>query len=138
MRRITRRLSSDGRLGIGFLEQAGIAKSLVYTAHESNGALRLKPFSPYHPANENTNNSLAMFHTGTTKKLITMTDGTQQVREEHWLYLTTSSRNETDDERLNKSKLATDKLLKQVGLKSREARNLIIDYDVRSIVITVL
>ncbi len=40
-RRMIRRLSRDDRLGIGFLERAGIEKSLVHTGHESNGALRL-------------------------------------------------------------------------------------------------
>ncbi|MHB8190740.1 MAG: hypothetical protein ACYDHP_10050 [Ferrimicrobium sp.] len=137
-RRITRRLSRDSRLGIGFLERAGITKSLVYTAHESNGALRLKPFHPYDPASENTREPLAMFHTGTTKKLVTTTEGMQETRDEDWLYLTAFSRNETEDELLRKSKIETEKLLKRVGLKSKEARNVIIEYNLTSIVIRAL
>lgn len=76
-----------------------------------------------------------MFHTGTTKKPITTTEGTQETRNEDWLHLTASSRNETEDERLSKSKAETEKLLKRVGLKSKEASNVIIEYNVGSIVI---
>jgi hypothetical protein len=49
-RRVTRRLSSDGRLGIDFLERAGFPIAPVSIAHESNGALRLKPFNAYDTA----------------------------------------------------------------------------------------
>lgn len=136
--RITRRLSRDGRLGIGFLERAGIDKSLVYTAHESNGALRLKPFHADDLASENAHRALAMFHTGTTRKLVTTTEGTQETRNEDWLYLTAFSRNETEDERVRKSKTETEKLLKRVGLKSKEARNVIVEYNAGSIVIRAL
>ena len=134
-RRVVRRLTCDGRLSISFLEQTGLPISALYSGHKSNNGLRLKPFDPYADIATESDRHMTMFATGTTSKTVVVADGQQGSRVEYWLFLTPRSRKLSETTFAQKSGAETEILLRQLGLKSKHAIDVDIEYDARSIVI---
>lgn len=134
-RRIVRRLSCDGRLSISFLDREALPIPAVYSGHRSNDSLRLKPFDPYAGDSAEPGDVKVIFPTGVTSKRAVYPDGEPWLQSEHWLYLTPRSRKLSQVDHPRKSAADAEKLLRQLGLISKHAIYVVIEYDALSMLI---
>ena len=94
-------------------------------------------FSFYSPSSATEASDLnVMFPTGVTSKTILSTDGEPKLLSEHWLYLTAHSQKLSRiDQPRRKSAAETERLLRQLGLMSKNPIDVVIEFDPLSIVI---